>query len=466
MIEAPHIERLSPLDMLMPSIYIRAVLVFQPATPTPAGGIQQPLQQGLDRISRQVPWLSGQIYSTASDQNTRSLEIRSSKDDVPTLVDRGAVSVSYKDLAARGMPPDEFPDDIWPVPSMTDDAALVTGAPVFAASLFRFADQGVGLCVCIHHAAVDATGFSEVVRLWARNMTDLTLTLSRSLECRNERLASALSEDLATVSAVSPDTLLARHPEYSKTPPALPVEFPASTSKLFAIPVHWINVLKELLGKRSSPPTTNTILCALIWTCITRARLLRTPGRSDEKSHLVTAANGRSRLNDTKNNKAFSTPENPYIGNAVLYAIAKHPFHALTTADSDPICSVAEICALIATSQSPTTINSRHIAEVHRLVESMPDPRGLFVGWDLFGSRDLTITSWADADLYGVDFGGGLRAPAFVRFPYMEADGVAIIMPRKDMRSVDEVLEVVIALRRDDMDALAEDEMWATIVCG
>ncbi|KAL3486769.1 transferase [Aspergillus germanicus] len=462
MTETPHIERLSPLDLLMPSIFIRAVLVFQPVTPTPAGGIQQPLQQGLNRLSRQVPWLSGQIYSTVSDQNTRSLEIRSNKDDKPSLVDKGMVSAYYKDLASRGMPPDEIPDDVWPVPGMTDDAALATGAPVFAASLFRFADEGVGLCVCIHHAAVDATGFSEIIRLWARNVTDSTFALPNSLECRNQRLSRALSQDLATLSAISPDTLLARHPEYSKIPPALPKEFPACTSRIFNIPIHWINILKELLGKRSSPPTTNTIICALIWSCITRVRLLRAPGRSDETSHLVTAVNCRSRLGTRED--IFSTSENPYLGNAVLYSLAKHPIQTLATADSDPISSLAEICALIATSQSPTTINSQHIAEVHRLVESIPDPRALFVGWDLFGSRDLTITSWANADLYGADFRGGLGAPAFVRFPYMEADGVAIIMPRKKRDEDGEVLEVVVALRRDDMAALEEDEMWQTLV--
>jgi hypothetical protein len=87
----------------------------------------------------------------------------------------------------------------------------------------------------------------------------------------------------------------------------------------------------------------------------------------------------------------------------------------------------------------------------------MPEARALFVGWDLFGSTDLTITSWAD-------FGSGIGKAGFVRFPYMEADGVAIIMPRKHRGENDEVLEVVVALRRDDMAALEEDEMWQTLV--
>ncbi|KAJ0416357.1 transferase family-domain-containing protein [Aspergillus carlsbadensis] len=433
MAEVAHTERLSPLDLLMPSIYIRAVLVFNPATAIPATEIQKTLQQGLGRLSKQVPWLPGRLYATTSTENARALEIRTTENDTPTLVDKGSVSASYKDLASRGMLPEEVPDEIWPVPSMTDDASLASGAPVFAASLFRFADEGLGLCLCIHHAAVDATGFSEVVRLWVQNLADATFTLS--------------------LSAHSTDTLLARHPEYSRIPPSLPTEFPASTSRLFRIPIHWINVLKELLGKRSSPPTTNTILCALIWTSITRVRLLRTPSRSDETRNLVTAVNGRPRLNTSTTN-TFSTAETPYLGNAVLYSLTKNTFQALATADTDPISSLREICTAIATSQSPTKINSQHIAEVHHLVESRPDPRGIFVGWDLFGSKDLTITSWADADVYGTDFGRALGAPVFVRFPYMEADGVAIVLPRKSRGTDGEVLEVVVVLRRDDMDAL------------
>ncbi|QRD87280.1 hypothetical protein F9C07_270 [Aspergillus flavus] len=48
---------------------------------------------------------------------------------------------------------------------MIDDAVSATGVPIFAATLFCFVDQGVGLCVCYHHNAVHATGFTEVVRL-------------------------------------------------------------------------------------------------------------------------------------------------------------------------------------------------------------------------------------------------------------------------------------------------------------
>jgi hypothetical protein len=97
-------------------------------------------------------------------------------------------------------------------------------------------------------------------------------------------------------------------------------------------------------------------------------------------------------------------------------------------------------------------------------MDRVDDPRSLFVGWDLFGSRDVTITSWADMDLYNVDFGEGMGKPELLRLPYTDsADGVAIVLPRK--RGVErEMIEVVIMLRRDHMEELEKDSMWNTLL--
>lgn len=146
------------------------------------------------------------------------------------------------------------------------------------------------------------------------------------------------------------------------------------------------------------------------------------------------------------------------MGNVVLYAMTSFPAANLATADEDPIRSLATICDCISNSQSSSTINSRHIAETYRLVDSMEDYRSLYAGWDLFGSRHFTITSWADLDLYDLDFGPLLGKPEFVRLPYMEADGVAIILPRR-RSGPDEILQVMVMLRCDDMESLEGDGM-------
>ncbi|OOF98729.1 hypothetical protein ASPCADRAFT_42102 [Aspergillus carbonarius ITEM 5010] len=438
MTDDPYVERLTPLDMLMPRTYIRVLLVFPKANPTLA--VTQNLQHGLDRLSKQVPWLSGRIFLSTPTQPNPSPEIRSTRGTTPTLINKGSIRASYATLSSQGMPIKALPSDIWPVPNIIDPLST-TPDPVFATSFFRFADQGMGLCICIHHNATDATGFSEIVHRWARNIAN-------------------------------PDTLFARHPEYSPHPPTMPTEYPPCTSKLFTISLHWLTILKVLLRKHTphpdKQPTTHTILCALLWTTITRIRTHRSPALKTKPSNLITAVNARPRLFLT--NPHPNQNQTPYLSNTILYGQTTHPAKTLATADEDPIRSLATICELISESHSPSRINSRFVAEVYRLVE---DRGELFPGWDLFHSRDLVITSWANLGVYGVEFGGGIGRPRFVRVECGEADGVVVVLPRRrgvvqgvKEEEEEEGVEVVVMLRADDMEGLEADEMWGMVTGG
>lgn len=390
---------------------------------------------------------------------------------VPTLVNKGSIAASFDDLSRRGMPPADIPAEVWPVPAMIDEALFTAGAPVFAASIFRFADsQGLGLCICMHHDAVDATRFAEVVRLWTQSLAGSGLPLESNLagvRDRLSRLSGALSPHLTTSPSQSTDSLFASHPEYSRTPPMLPSEFPSCTSKLFSLRTARVNRLKELLSSSMpTPPTTNTLVCALIWSSITRARMQRNPALADETSRLAMAINGRRRIG-----AELSTPGNPYLGKTVLYSLARLSAEGLRDAsfglNQPPTESLPTLCNIIA--ESSAQIDSRHIAEVYHLVERVDDYKTIFVGWDLFGARDLTITSWADLDLYDMEFGEGLGKPEFIGVPYAEADGVGLILPRKrgvpnSAGGSDEVLDIMVMLRREDMDALDSDFMWESFM--
>ncbi|GAT18650.1 hypothetical protein RIB2604_00101440 [Aspergillus luchuensis] len=455
MADHTYADQLTPLDLPMPRTYIRILFVFPTANPSPQ--ITQELQRGLEKLSKQVPWVAGHVFHTTSANQKTSLEIRYHSDTTAILEDKGQITASYANLSSQNMPMEAIPPN---VPKPVGNIPSETGDRVFAASFFRFADHGAGLCFCLHHNAVDVTGFAGVVRLWAKNVVQPSQTdpccLSQGSGGRLVRLSEALAPDLQEISSLSSDHLLALHPQHSTQPPVLPDTFPPCMSKPFKIPLHWINVLKELLQKYTQRRlTTNVILCALIWTSVTRVRAQRNPALKVQTSRLVTAVNCRSRIMGDLN----SVPgDQQYLGNVVLYAMTSFPAANLATADEDPIRSLATICDCISNSQSSSTINSRHIAETYRLVDSMEDYRSLYAGWDLFGSRDFTITSWADLDLYDLDFGPLLGKPEFVRLPYMEADGVAIILPRR-RSGPDEILQVMVMLRCDDMESLEGDGM-------
>ncbi|KAI0468818.1 transferase family-domain-containing protein [Xylaria cf. heliscus] len=450
---------LGPLDLLMPRTYISVLFTFRTDAPSPS--IIEDLQGGLDNLSKTVPWLSGQVFPTTTSTKP-GLEIRyHANAPGPKLLDKGAIGASYETLSASGLQPDTIPDTIWPVPAMITEDLFASGVPVFGASVFRFADgKGVGVCVSAHHNAVDATGFAALVRLWGQHVAGSPLPSSSSSSSAEDmytysraRLAAAAALDLKALSSATVKDLFEAHPEYASAPPALPAEFPACACKLFAVPVARIEARRQRLKKThaSAPPSTNTLVCALVWACITRARRRR--GAGHESSRLAMAVDGRRRLGD-----GFSG--SPYLGNAVLYSLATCPASELDSVAESPE-AFAAVCDAVAQSQAPAKIDARHVAEVCALVERAGDYRGVFVGWDLFGSRDLTVTSWADLDLYGTVFGGGLGTPEFVRIPSSAADGVGIVMPRKrGVTPKDEVVEVMVMLRSDDMALLEQDAMW------
>ncbi|PYH34004.1 uncharacterized protein BO87DRAFT_416188 [Aspergillus neoniger CBS 115656] len=434
MADHAYVEHLTPLDLPMPRTYIRALLVFPTANSSPQ--ITQELQRGLERLSKQVPWVAGHVFHTTPTNQKASLEIRYHAAKTPTLEDKGQITASHANLSSQDMPMKAIPPDVWPtLPCLFGNIPSKTGGRVFAASFFRFVDHGAGLCICLHHNAVDVTGFAEVVRLWAKNVVQPSQNdhsyLSQGSGDRLVRLSKALAPDLQEISSLSSERLLGLHPEHSTQPPVLPDTFPPCTSKAFKISIHWIDVLKELLHKYTQRRlTTNVILCALIWTSITRVRAQRNPTLRDQTSRLVTAINGRSRITGNLNSVSG---DQQYLGNVVLYAMASFPSANLATAER------------IQYAHWPRYATVSQIRS-----------------WDLFGSRDFTITSWADLDLYNLDFGPLLGKPEFVKLPCIEADGVAIILPRRRTGSY-EILEVMVMLRCDDMESLEGDDKFGDL---
>lgn len=464
MAEPQVIERLSPLDLIMPGGYIGAVLVF-PTTHPPTALLSK-LQSSLNLVCTHVPWLAGRVFPTdATEGEVSGMEIRRSATDTTLqIIDKGSISRTYEELSKAKMPLDSVPADAWPMASIVQAGPGAAAAPVFAASLFRFADgNAVGLCVQAHHNVMDGFGFAELINLWSRctNGSSSQISSFRSSSDRNNRLANALrktSNDAGTTQSV--DEIFEKHPEYSKVPPQMPAEFASCTSEILAIPMSKIDAVKESMKPYlATTPSTNTVACTLLWSAITRARIRRTPDLADKTSRLPMAVNGRKRLD-----AAFVHHEDPYLGNVVLFSIAEMAARDVSDCGTGSSAALlADACRLVAQAQSPERIDASHIGEVCSLVEKIGDYRRIFPGWELFGSRDLFITSWADLDVYDFDFGDGLGKPHFVRIPYAQADGNIVVLPRN--RSTTKAvssrgLEVVVMLQRTDLEALKEDSLW------
>jgi hypothetical protein len=154
----------------------------------------------------------------------------------------------------------------------------------------------------------------------------------------------------------------------------MPSGFSLCTAKILRIPIARIQAFKRVVEHLlPAPPTTNTVVCALLWSSITCARAKRQPALSDQTSHLAMAVNGRQRIGG-----GLSTSENPYFGNAIAYSLAKTSVQDLS--DTSNPRALATVCDAIVKSQWPHKINVRHIAEVYNLLDSVEDYRSIFPG--------------------------------------------------------------------------------------
>lgn len=453
-------EPLTPLDVLMPKTYIGCLLAFR--TSEPLDSVLQRLQSGLDATTLTLPWISGRICPAAgSGQQAAHGGIQySSPPSPPLIADKGSISEPISSLAAHSMQSTTIPEGVWPLgPLPQADSPFV-----FGASIFRFKDnEGVGLCVMIHHNAVDAAGFTEVLRVWAKETAAMGSSGSPFTGSRLSRMSEALASEVKEASLKDSEQLFGLLPEYSPAPPSMPSSFPSFASKIFTIPAERLDACKMALEKHlDTTPSTNTILCTLLWSSITRMRAQHQEyTTAPTSSRLIMAVNGRRRIDPS-----FCSPENPYLGNLIIYSSAESPFDTLQHATTSGR-EQADICNAIAQSCGPAKINRQHIANVFELGRNSGDGSTVFPGWDLFNHKDLTITSWADLDLYEIGWGSGLGQPEFVRVPFSSADGVCIVMPRKRGQSTidaQEVIEVLMMLKEEHMEALKADEQWRNLI--
>jgi hypothetical protein len=75
----------------------------------------------------------------------------------------------------------------------------------------------------------------------------------------------------------------------------------------------------------------------------------------------------------------------------------------------------------------------------------------------------LTVTSWANLELYELGFGDAAGKPMFVRTPFAEHDGLVVMLPRRRgvvEKGGGEKMEVIVLLRTEDMEKLEKDESW------
>lgn len=451
----------------MPVTYNRVILAFTSNVDGTAA--INALRQGLQATCAQLPYLKGRVTKQHGDRLAISW---SEQDQSPILqeIQRPSdIPASYAQLKRESLPSHRLPQSLCPVAGWVAASFPDGNAPVIAASYTRL-DGGLLLTLCVHHNVMDGTGTGHLISLWANNTKgELSNPLPDAQEPqhRQDQLKAVITAPVSKESDPISDSdgtfesLLAAHPEYTTAllPPRSPK--PECTSRIFTFPVDTLK--SRATGSKTS---VNNVLCALIWSCISTVRSLRWQKESTESgghgptnTKLGMAVNGRARIGES-----FAKGR-PYLGNVNLYCVTNLDLTLLTAIGLSPSpeapWAFSDVLATVidALSTSIARIDRRFISQVITLTERAPDPQALLPGWDFFNGPDITITSWANLDTYSVDFGPGLGMPDFVRVPYLEVDGLNIVLPRK-RSSAPETIEVVVMLRKDDMADLERNAMW------
>ena len=455
---------LSPIDMLMPRMHVPKLLYFA-STAEPANVISN-LLSALELTLRSIPIIAGSVaLSKQEGVQKGSLSVQN-----PFLMAEDILSVNdlrdeydYEQLRAAHFPSDGVAFDAV-APKLFGKAA--DSAPVMIAQA-NFLRGGLLLFLAVHHCVLDEVGLFNVMKVW-------------SSCCRGE-----VGLDLVTPQWFDRSPLLQGngtgkledHPEYALAPEGTTARaaedpsafYPSSEDVHSTIFFFSDEALARLKLAATMPGTnsgdegtrwisTNDALIALLWCCITSARLAESQRATSEVFPLFAmAVNGRNKL---------QPPMSPdYCGNVVL--IAK------TLAKADDLLAqepgrLGKAATLIR--NAVNVVDDAYAQDVIQMVRKVEDIGRLAPRRRPSTEYSLGCSTWARQPYYSLDWGSTVGgACERVRWRRLQTDGLFLVYPRMpsaegfggDSGGRQGGIEVQLGLRSHHHQILMEDPMFA-----
>jgi hypothetical protein len=162
-------------------------------------------------------------------------------------------------------------------------------APILTASYTRL-DGGLLLCLCVHHNVTDGTGLGRIISLWGESTKGVLAEPppdAQEPRHRLDRLKACMSpsngQECAPVAgrAYTFESFLAMHPEYSNVVRNRK-PFPPSTSKIFTFAVEKLKTVAV-----EFKTSVNSVLCSIIWACVSTVRSIRWQKETDTSNEGV-----------------------------------------------------------------------------------------------------------------------------------------------------------------------------------
>ncbi|KAI1093093.1 transferase family-domain-containing protein [Rostrohypoxylon terebratum] len=436
---------LSPLDKLMPRGYVRQMLCF----PSTHAQLVHVLKSGLAGLIADVPDLLAGIVTSQDRKHVSLGESYQNLEDIYSEQDFSGV-IDYALIKQQHFPPSAFtvpgiipPDTQPPFPNP---------APVFRARL-SLVKGGFILCVAVHHCTTDITGFGVLLKIWASHCrTGASSTIGFSPTWLDHEALFKRSGALSTQTTSSiPDLLHIKSPdELAKLASLMPQSHDLTTG-IFFFSQKSLQTLKHAVNQYIASRDTGAwvsssdILTALLWSAVVSAEL---DSSDDIKGNHTIGfpVNFRSR---------FNPPLLPdYVGAAFLMTAATTlrrdlislSSHIDSTSGAEPpdpasVSTLAGIASGIRASIH--RIDEEGVRNVLLYLDAVSDNHPPIT----LGPRHdgVSIVSWADQDIYGLDWGDIVGICDAVRLPKLMYKRYPIVLPRipANTDSDEEGLEVI-----------------------
>ena len=442
-----------PLDILgqtehINRLYTQITLCFpvRVITPSTRADIIGNLEKGLARLSKNFPWISGEVvrndnvFSITSTDSASGLVVKELQDDatVPT----------WDELKQADFPFSMFDEGVVaPCKTIVDPDSK---RPVLLAQA-NFVKGGLLLTFNAQHGSMDMAGQAQVVTLFAKTCRGEDFTKDE-VEIGNMQRTNRIPV---------PDHTILGAPDSPNTEPQEVIQDVGANAKpreaqpsapshdlvwaYLDFPAPSLSSLKKLashpLASDVTFVSTDDVLSAFIWRSITRARHPRLGSPESTKTTLTRNVDVRRHLDlpptypglmTTATSHTYSVDD--IINQRSLGAIASDLRRALTP---DSLRNSAE-------TQAGTIARSKGAA-AQRSIAVLSNP-----------SFDVRLSSWAKEKLYYLDFGPCLGQPEAVRRPMFTngaREGLVYFLPK----GRDGSIVVGICLREEDMERLRMD---------
>ncbi|KPM36549.1 Trichothecene 3-O-acetyltransferase [Neonectria ditissima] len=430
-------------------IYTQISFCFPVADPSAYPTIISTLEKGLERLSENFPWTAGQVVNEPTPDGGSGVYKIKPLDSTPRLL----VKDLRDDPAAPtwdGLKRADFPMRMLDEAVVAPRNTLPVGPgynpsdpePVLLLQA-NYVDGGLVLTVNGQHGCMDMTGQGEVIRLLSKACSGDAFT-EEELTVGNfprKGVIPLLDESYTPGSEL--DAQIVQPPPVSDSKPSPPPPPPQATWEYFSFSGASLSALKSEASKSANISTgfisTDDALSALIWQCVTRARLPRLNPADETKFARAVDARG------------FVGAPKAYPGLLQNMMYNKSTLQQLV---DEPLGIVA---LKLRAELEPTSLRHR-TRGLATLMDRSPDKSMFNISASINPSADVMLSSWAKINCYELDFNFGLGKPESVRRPrFNPFECLMYLMPKK----LDGEISLGISLREEDMERLKADEEFS-----